>query len=418
MGHLEHDDPEVAELIRRESVRIETTLNLIAAESHAPPSVREALGSVFNEKTIEGYPGRRFHAGCIHADALENLAVSRAKTLFGAEYANVQPHSGTSANLAVYFSLLETGDRILAMSLPHGGHLSHGHSASITSQCFQFAHYPVDMDSEQIDYDHVEQIAKTFQPRMIVSGASAYPRLIDYGRMSDIATGVGAYLMADMAHIAGLVAAEVIPSPVPQCDVVTLTCYKTLMGGRGGVILAKRGHGNKIDRTIFPGSQGTSPVNVIAAKAVTFKRAMSPDFRRIQQRTINNATHLADALHDRGFRIVTGGTENHQVIVDVGARGLTGGLAEQTLEGVGIIANRNSIPSDAASPPAVSGVRLGTGAISARGMGKKEMGRIADFIESALGDPENRQRLKSVASEVRQLCAEFPVHPEKRMTYE
>ncbi|CAB5155416.1 Serine hydroxymethyltransferase (EC [Olavius algarvensis associated proteobacterium Delta 3] len=414
MHYLEQDDPEIAELVRREAERIETTLNLIAAESHTPHSVMAALGSVFNEKTIEGYPGRRFHAGCIHADAVEELAVSRARALFGAEYANVQPHSGTSANLAVYFSLLKTADRVLAMSLPHGGHLSHGHSASITSRCFEFAHYPVDPETERIDYDRVRQIAETFHPRMIVAGASAYPRLIDYDRMAEIAAGVGAYLMADMAHIAGLVAADVIPSPVPRCDVVTFTCYKTLMGGRGGVILAKGAHGDSIDRTIFPGSQGTSPVNAIAAKAVTFRRAMAPDFRRIQAQTIANAQHLAAGLHARGFRIVTGGTENHQVIVDVGARGLSGDLAEKTLERVGIIANRNTIPSDAVTPPSVSGVRLGTGALAARGMGITEMGRVADMIAAALMDPEDRQRLESVASNVRRLCAGFPVYPGER----
>jgi len=307
---------------------------------------------------------------------------------------------------------------VLAMSLPHGGHLSHGHSASITSRCFEFAHYPVDLKTEQIDYDRVEKIAQTFRPRMIVTGASAYPRLIDYDRMANIAGGIDAYLMADMAHIAGLVAAEVIPSPVPLCDVVTFTCYKTLMGGRGGVILAKGPHGAKIDRTIFPGSQGTSPVNAIAAKAMTFKQAMTPAFRRIQAQTIANATHLAADLQARGFRIVTGGTENHQVIVDVGSQGLEGGLAERTLEAVGIIANRNAIPSDATTPPSVSGVRLGTSALSARGMGKSEMKRVAELIEAALGDPEDPQRLAGVASAVRQLCAEFPIYSEKGMTNE
>ena len=416
MHYLEKDDPEIAELILQESRRIETTLNLIAAESHAPPSVQEALGSVFNEKTIEGYPGRRFHAGCIHADAVETLAVSRAASLFGAEYANIQPHSGTSANLAVYFSLLDMGDRVLAMSLSHGGHLSHGHSASITSRCFEFAHYPVDMETERIDYDRVGQIAETFRPRMIVTDASSYPRLIDYQRMAEIAAGIGAYLMADMAHIAGLVAAEVIPSPVPHCDVVTFTCYKTLMGGRGGVVVARRDYGKRIDRTIFPGSQGTSPVNVIAAKAVTFKKAMAPEFRHIQSRTVANAGYLAAELEHRGFRIVTGGTDNHQVIVAVGIQGLTGGLAERTLERVGIIANRNTIPADAASPPSVSGVRLGTCALTARGMGKGEMARVADVIHAALANPKDVPRLTEVASEVRRLCDKFPVNQKERMT--
>ncbi|UCB52630.1 MAG: serine hydroxymethyltransferase, partial [Candidatus Zixiibacteriota bacterium] len=264
MRFLPKDDPELAELIRNETSRIEETLDLIAAENHAPRSVMEALGSILNTKTIEGYPGKRFHAGCVYADEVENLAISRGKHLFGAKHVNVQPHSGTSANLAVYFSVLDVGDRILAMSLPHGGHLSHGHAASITSRCFEFEHYNVDSGTELIDYNQVMDLALKFRPKMMVAGASSYARLIDYEKMAAIASEVSAYLLVDMAHIAGLVAAKVIPSPVPHSDFVTFTCYKTMMGGRGGVILSKQKYGDQIDRAIFPGCQGTSPVNVIA----------------------------------------------------------------------------------------------------------------------------------------------------------
>ena len=273
-------------LIQQEKTRLETTLNLIAAEHHCPPSIMEVLGSVLNTKTIEGYPGKRFHAGCGYVDQVENLAISRGRKLFNAEYVNVQPHSGTSANLAVYFSVLKVGDRILSMRLPHGGHLSHGHRASITSKCFSFEHYSVDLESERIDYDQVHEMAVRFRPRMIVAGASSYARLIDYERLAEIAREVSAYLLVDMAHIAGLVAAGAIPSPVPFADFVTFTCYKTMMGGRGGVILCKKEYGKKIDSSVFPGCQGTSPVNVIAAKALIFKLAMEPRFKDIQTKTI------------------------------------------------------------------------------------------------------------------------------------
>ena len=269
MKFLSKDDPEVAELIKKEESRIENTIDLIASENHSPRSIMEVLGSVFNTKTIEGYPGKRFHAGCIYADEVENLAISRGKQLFGAEYINVQPHSGTSANLAVYFSVLEMGDRILAMSLPHGGHLSHGHRASITSRCFEFNHYGVNNKTELIDYDEVRELAHKFKPRMIVAGASSYPRLIDYEKMAEIAKEVSSYLFTDMAHLGGLVAAKVIPSPVPHSDFVTFTCYKTMMGGRGGVILCKQDYGKKIDSAIFPGCQGTSAVNLRARQKIT-----------------------------------------------------------------------------------------------------------------------------------------------------
>lgn len=410
MHYLLQDDPEMAALIGKEEARLETTLDLIAAENHSPRSIMEALGSIFNTKTIEGYPGRRFHSGCIYADEVENLAISRGKELFEAEHINVQPHSGSSANLAVYFSVLKVGDRILSMGLPYGGHLSHGHRASITSKCFDFAHYAVDAETECIDYDQVRAVAEEFKPRMIVAGASSYPRLIDYEKMAAIARDVSAYLFADMAHLAGLVAAKAIPSPVPHCDFVTFTCYKTMMGGRGGIILCKKDYGKKVDSAVFPGCQGTAPVNVIAAKAVIFKLAMTEGFREIQKRTLQNAVKLAEALAGKGFRIVSGGTENHQVLVDVTPRNLDGNAAEKILESVGIVANRNVIPADARKQGAVSGVRLGTAALASRGMKEPEMIRIADLIAASLANGDDRAALDRVRLEVEDLARKFPVY--------
>lgn len=410
MKFLSKDDPEVAELIKKEESRIENTIDLIASENHSPRSIMEVLGSVFNTKTIEGYPGKRFHAGCIYADEVENLAISRGKQLFGAEYMNVQPHSGTSANLAVYFSVLEMGDRILAMSLPHGGHLSHGHRASITSRCFEFNHYGVNNKTELIDYDEVRELAHKFKPRMIVAGASSYPRLIDYEKMAEIAKEVSSYLFTDMAHLGGLVAAKVIPSPVPHSDFVTFTCYKTMMGGRGGVILCKQDYGKKIDSAIFPGCQGTSAVNLIVAKALIFKLAMEPEFVDIQKKTLENAAYLAKQLDKKGYRIVTGGTDNHQVLVDVTPKGLKGNAAEKFLEFVGVIANRNVIPIDSNSPGTVSGLRLGSSAVTSRGMGKPEIVKIADLIDAAMVNHENKDVLDRVSKEVFELCKKFPVY--------
>jgi len=403
-------DPDVACLIEHERIRLEQTLNLIAAENHMPIAVLETMGSVLNTKTIEGYPGKRFHAGCIHVDAVEALAVERGRMLFGAEHVNVQPHSGTSANLAVYFAVLDIGDRILAMKLTHGGHLSHGHPASITGRCFDFRHYSVDPETELIDYDQVQRMAVAFQPRMIVAGASSYPRCIDYVRMAEIARSVSAYLLVDMAHLAGLVAAGVIPSPVPHSDFVTFTGYKTLMGPRGGVILCRKAFAPNIDRTIFPGCQGTSAVNLIAAKAVTFKLAGEKAFIDTQAHTVRNAARLAAALAARGYRIVTGGTDNHLVLVDVGARQLEGGAVEKRLESFGIIANRNVIPGDENSPGTVSGVRFGTAAVTTRGMGTAEMDVIADLIDLALMSGPDQDAGDKLKHQVAALCKRFPVY--------
>lgn len=410
MYYLKDDDPELADLVKKEEVRLETTLDLIAAENHSPRSVMEALGSVFNTKTIEGYPGKRFHAGCRYADQVEGLAIERGRHLFKSEYINVQPHSGTSANLAVYFSVLDIGDRILAMRLPHGGHLSHGHQASITSKCFDFRHYSVDKQTERIDYDQLRAIAEQFRPRMIVAGASSYARLIDYEVLADIASQVSAYLLVDMAHIAGLVAANAIPSPVPYSDFVTFTCYKTMMGGRGGVILCRKAYGKKIDSSVFPGCQGTSPVNVLAAKALIFKLAMSPEFKVIQKKTIENAAFMSAALDEKGYRIISGGTDNHQVIIDLNSKGLKGPAAQAVLEAVGIITNRNVIPSDVDTPGAVSGLRLGTAALTARGMGRYEVEKIAGMIDTAICNHDQQQMLNTVAGSVSRLCEDYPVY--------
>ncbi len=412
MSYLSIDDPQLAQIVADEENRLDNTINLIAAENHSPRSILEITGSVFNTKTIEGYPGNRFHAGCENVDRVETLAEERGRALFGAEYVNVQPHSGTSANLAVYFSVLEVGDSILSMSLPHGGHLSHGHRASITSQCFQFSHYEVDPKTGLIDYDRVRDMALSLRPKMLVAGASSYPRLIDYEKMSAIAREVSAYFMVDMAHLAGLVAAGVIPSPVPHSDFTTFTCYKTLMGGRGGVILAREQYGMKLDKAVFPGCQGTTAANLLAAKALIFKLAMEEKFVTIQKKTLENARIMAAAFQEKGYLVVSGGTDNHQVIIDLFAKGISGKTAEQRLEAVEIVLNRNVVPADAARPGKVSGIRLGTGAVSARGMGTDDIRLLVDLMDLVMSDPDNSTAAEKASSEVAILCSRFPVNGE------
>ena len=403
------DDPEVARIIKEEEARVENTLDLIAAENHAPPSVLEAQGSIFSLKAAEGFPGSRFHAGCRHADALESLAVSRAKQLFGADHANVQPHSGVSANLAVYFAVLDVGDRILSMKLSHGGHLSHGDAASMTSRCFDFQHYGLDLKTEQLDYREIEHLAQHFKPRLIIAGASSYPRLINYGKMADIAHSVSAFLLVDMAHIAGLVAAKVISSPVPHADFVTFTTYKTLRAGRGGVILCRQEHADRLNRAIFPGGQGTPSLNLIAAKAVCFHLAMSDDFVELQNKTLNNANRFATEFERLGYRMVSGGTDNHLVLIDLRSKGLTGALAEKTLESVGIVVNRNVIPADPEKPEISSGIRIGSPAITSRGMQESEVQQIVRLMDTAMSNCTNPQILNQVAQEVQSLCKQFPI---------
>ena len=409
MQYLTDHDPVVARIIRQEESRIENTLDLIAAENHAPKSIFEAQGSIFSTKAAEGYPGSRFHAGCICADELESLAIARAKRLFGAEHANLQPHSGVSANLAVYFSVLKVGDRILSMKLSHGGHLSHGDPSSITSKCFHFKHYGLNLETERFDYEEVGELAQSFKPHMFVAGASSYPRLIDYEKMAEIARSVSAYFMVDMAHIAGLVAAGVIPGPVAHADFVTFTTYKTLNGGRGGVILCRQEHAQKISKTIFPGAQGTPSLNLLAAKAVCFKLALEPKFKKQQKKTLENAAAFASGFEKKGYRIVSGGTDNHLVLVDLRSKDLTGDVAEKTLESVGIIVNRNVIPADPEIPEVSSGIRMGSPAITSRGMQESEARQIARMMDKSMSNIESSQILNQVAQDVRNLCKQFPI---------
>jgi len=410
---LQHADPAVASLIDAERERQESTLNLIAAENTAPAAVLEALGSCFNNKTAEGYPGRRYHTGCGVADELEKLAVDRAKALFGAGHANVQPHSGVNANLAVYGAVLKPGDTILSMKLSHGGHLSHGDAASITGRIFRAAHYGVSPGTERLDYDAIREQALRLRPRMLVAGASSYPRLIDYPALRAIADEVSAYLLVDMAHIAGLVAARAIPSPVPHAHFVTFTTYKTLMGPHGGVILCPAEFARQIDRSVFPGTQGTPTLSLVAAKAVCFHRAAQEEFRTVQARTLKTAALLAAELSRRGYRPVSGGTDNHLVLIDLRGKGLTGDRAEAALEAAGILGNRNVIPFDPESTQVTSGLRFGTPGICTRGMGEEETRHIAGWIDRILSKPDDRSVQQAVRREVRGLCRRFPLQPNR-----
>jgi glycine hydroxymethyltransferase len=409
MTHLAETDPAVATLIQKENRRQETTLNLIAAENTAPPAVLEALGSSFNNKTAEGYPGRRYHTGCQVTDEMEQLAVSRAKALFGAGHANVQPHSGVNANLAVYGAMMTPGDRILSMELSHGGHLSHGDAASITGRIYRATHYGVNRETERLDYDAIRDLALEVRPKMLVAGASSYPRLIDYPTLRSIADEVSAFLLADMAHIAGLVAAKVIPSPVPHAHFVTFTTYKTLMGPHGGVILCPADFAKRIDRSVFPGTQGTPTLSLVAAKAVCFHLAATPEFRTVQERTLRTADLLAGELDARGYRPVSGGTDIHMVLVDLRDKGLKGDRAEEALEAAGILCNRNVIPFDPESTLVTSGLRLGTPGISSRGMEAEEIKLIADWIDRILSKPEDWTIQERVRERVKDLCRRFPL---------
>jgi glycine hydroxymethyltransferase len=402
-------DETVASLVVQERTRQRSTLSMIAAENTAPPAVLQALGSVFGDKTAEGYPGFRYHTGCDVSDELEQLAIDRAKSLFGADHANVQPHCGTNANLAVYQSVLRSGDPVLSMRLSHGGHLSHGSTASITAQLYRFEHYGVAPESELLDYDEVRALARSQHPRLIVAGASSYPRLIDYLTMRSIADEVGAYLLVDMAHVAGLCAGRVIPSPVAIADFVTFTTYKTLGGPHGGVILTKSAHARSVDRAVFPGIQGAAPLAQIAAKAVSLKIASTEAFRRVQLATIQNARVLADGLSTRGNRLVTGGTDNHMVLLDLRPKLLTGDIAEKALESVGILTNRNLIPFDPQTTKRTSGLRIGTSSITARGMRDEQLRQLASIVDRVLVDPESREAKAIARAEVQGLAERFPI---------
>lgn len=403
-------DPEVAEAIEQEENRQRNTIELIASENFVSRAVMAAQGSVMTNKYAEGYPGKRYYGGCEYVDVVEDLARERIKKIFGAEHANVQPHSGSQANTAVYFAVLKPGDTILGMNLSHGGHLTHGSPVNISGVYFNIVPYGVDSKTETIDYEQVRQLAKDHHPKLIVAGASAYPRIIDFAKMRAIADEVGALLMVDMAHFAGLVAAGLHPSPVPYADFVTSTTHKTLRGPRGGLILCKAEYAQAIDKAIFPGIQGGPLMHVIAAKAVAFGEALQPDFKIYQTKIVENAKVLAQALIDRGFRLVSGGTDNHVMLVDVTTKQLTGKEAESILHEVGITVNKNTIPFDTASPFVTSGIRLGTPAVTTRGMNTDAMKRIAEAIELALTSNHEPDKLSKARDIVSSLCAEYPLY--------
>lgn len=402
-------DPEIAQLISREEDRQKNKLELIASENFVSSAVREAQGSVLTNKYAEGYPGKRYYGGCEFVDHVETLAQERAKKLFAAEYANVQPHSGSQANMAVYFAALEPGDTILGMDLSQGGHLTHGSPVSFSGRLFKVVSYGVRKDTEQIDYDRLAQLAEQHRPKMIIAGASAYPRIIDFPRFQEIARGVGAYLTVDMAHIAGLVGAGLHPNPIDHADFVTTTTHKTLRGPRGGMILSRQEFGKKLNSQIFPGIQGGPLMHVIAAKAVAFHEALQPEFTSYQKRVVANAARLAQKMTESGFRLVSGGTDNHLILVDLSPTGLTGKVAEETLDRAGITVNKNAIPFDSQPPQVTSGIRIGTPAATTRGMDETHMDVIADFIHRALKAVRDEAELKALKSEVAQFCSSFPM---------
>ena len=384
-------------------------LELIASENFASRAVREAQGSVLTNKYAEGYPGKRYYGGCEFVDVAERLAQSRARELFQAEYANVQPHSGSQANMAVFFSVLQPGDTILGMDLRQGGHLTHGSPVSFSGRLFRVISYGVRRDTEEIDYDQVEDIAKEHRPKLIIAGASAYPRIIDFQRFRQIAKKISAYLMVDMAHIAGLVSAGLHPNPVPEADFVTSTTHKTLRGPRGGLILSHNFHGKAIDSQIFPGIQGGPLMHVIAAKAVAFKEALQPAFKEYQNRVVTNAKRLSEELSSLGYRLVSGGTDTHLMLIDLTSRQLTGKVAEETLDRAGITVNKNTIPYDPQKPSITSGIRIGTPALTTRGMLPEHMPTIARFIDRALQSTGNEAALNSLRAEVTEFCMSFPL---------
>ena len=406
---LAQRDSKAATILNLEAERQASTINLIASENHASRAVLEAQGSVLTDKYAEGYPGRRYYSGCIHIDEIENLAVERARKLFKAEHANVQAHSGSQANMAAYSTLLEHGDTVMGMSLSHGGHLTHGAKVNFSGKWYNFVPYGVDRKTEMLNYDEIEKLALEHKPELIVVGASSYSRIVDFERLGHIADGAGAKLLADMAHIAGLVAAGLHPSPVRYAHVSTSTTHKTLRGPRGGLILCKREMASAIDAAVFPGIQGGPAMHAIAAKAVCFFEAMQPEFVHYQELVLENARTLASELQRQGMRIVSGGTDNHIVLVDLSPQGITGRDAEQALEATGITVNRNTIPFDPRPAPIASGIRLGTPAVTTRGFGVEEMRRVASLIIKVLSSSADKRTQEQVRLEVRDLCQQFPI---------
>jgi len=406
---LAAEDPELYAALNAERGRQQETIELIASENYVSPAVLAAQGSVLTNKYAEGYPGRRWYGGCRHVDTVERLAIARARSLFGADHANVQPHSGSQANAAVYLALLKPGDTVLAMDLAHGGHLTHGHRLSSSGIFYRFVHYGVDRESERLDYDRIAELAEQHRPRLIVCGASAYPRIIDFERLRAIADGVDAYLMADIAHIAGLVAAGVHPSPIPHAHVVTSTTHKTLRGPRGGLILCQADLARAIDRAVFPGIQGGPLMHVIAAKAVAFAEAATTTFAAYARRIVDNAIALAETLQQAGLRLVSGGTDNHLLLVDVRSLGLTGRDAAEALERAGIACNKNQIPFDPQPPLVTSGIRLGTPAVTTRGFGLEEMRQLGEMIVEVLRRANDTRVIAAVRQRVLALCRAFPL---------
>jgi glycine hydroxymethyltransferase len=411
---LAETDPEIAEAITHEIHRQNDGLELIASENFVSRAVLEAAGSVLTNKYAEGYPGKRYYGGCEFVDVVERAAIARAKTLFGADHVNVQPHSGAQANMAVYMTLLKPGDTVLGMNLSHGGHLTHGHPLNFSGQLYTIVPYGVRKDDERIDYDELDRLATERRPKMIIVGASAYPRVIDFARIRASADKIGAAVFTDMAHIAGLVAAGVHPSPVPHSDFVSTTTHKTLRGPRGGMVLCREKYAKDLDRSVFPGVQGGPLMHIIAAKAVCFKEALEPGFAEYQRRIVANAARLASVLTDAGFRLVSGGTDNHLMLVDVFSRGLTGKVAEAALGKAGITVNKNAIPFDQNPPMTASGIRIGTPAVTSRGLGVAEMDVVGDLIVRALKTPDDDAALAMVRTEVERLCRKFPLYPDSR----
>ncbi len=412
MEHLKATDPTVYESIRAEANRQASQLELIASENFVSRAVLEAMGTVLTNKYAEGLPGKRYYAGCEHVDAIEEKALSRAKEIFGADHVNVQAHSGAQANMAAYLALLDPGDRILGMDLSHGGHLTHGARVNFSGRLFKAETYGVRESDGRIDYDAVREQARKSRPRMIIAGASAYPRILDFETFAEIARDVGAFFVVDMAHIAGLVAAGLHPTPVPVADIVTSTTHKTLRGPRGGLILCKAEHATAVDKSVFPGIQGGPLMHLIAAKAVAFKEAQQPDFKSYQRRIVANARALAKGLTEQGFQLVSGGTDTHLMLVDLRPShpDLTGKDAEASLERAGMTLNKNTVPGETRSPFVASGLRIGTPALTTRGMGEEEMGRIAGWIGEVLSDPADEDVIARVSEEVRILCEAHPIY--------
>ncbi len=410
LNSLKQTDPDVYDAIGNELRREEEKILLIASENYVSRAVLEAQGSVFTNKYAEGYPNKRYYGGCEFADVVEDLAIRRAKEIFGAEHVNVQPHSGSQANMAVYFSCLKPGDTILGMSLSHGGHLSHGAKVNFTGTLYNPVFYGVNRETGYIDLNEVRDVAKTHRPKMIIVGASAYSRIIDFKSFSDIAKEVDAYLLADIAHIAGLVAAGIHPSPFPHADFVTTTTHKTLRGPRGGIVMCKAAFARAVDKAVFPGIQGGPLVHVIAAKAVALKEVLTEEFRRYQARVVANARRLSQGLLGRGFRIISGGTDNHLFLVDLQSKNITGKEAEESLDRAGITVNKNSIPYDPNPPTVTSGIRLGTPSVTTRGMGESEMDDIVDIITSIIENKKDERGIAEMNDRVRSLCGKFPMY--------